>query len=263
MFKTNRRQSGLSIVELLLVLVIGAGVLYLSLRQYQVFRQDADVQQVEANVDTLFQAMVQYHKANCYGSSSPTVTATLSIPGTLNPANSTSPLPGPYHIDIDNDLVAGGYLPANIPFPESPIVDNTGGGSSRFKGYVVQFNATSTQRTTNGVVVGTVLIWRPQVAVLIKDTAVAKQYMNQMKGDCLSTLNGNIVKKCASGSTGTYVVFERSPSFATVKSNSTLWQAKSVLNQFTQMYTVYPTPYLLNKQGVTPTNQLQYYLCGG
>lgn len=248
----------------MLVLVIGAGILFLSIRQYQVFKQDADLAQLEANVDTLFQAMAQYYKANCYGRHDPNAVppAPALIPGTLNPMNATSPLPGPYSINIDTVLVAGGYLSDSTPFPASPLVNDTG-PASRFNGYVAQFNATTSTRTTNGMTVGTIVIWKPQIAVLVKNTSLAQQYLNMLKGDCLSTLSGNIVAHCTNGSTGTYIVWERMPSYATVSSNSTLWQARAVDKQFTQMYTVYPTPYLLDKGGMTPSNQTQYYLCGG
>lgn len=261
MIAVKKRERGISLVEMLLVLILGGAIIFLSMRQYQVFRQDADVQQLEANVDTLFQAMTQYYRANCYGTQNPT--SGILTPGTLNPMNATSPLPGPRPINIDTDLVARGYLPANTPFPANPIVNDAGAGTSRFKGYVAQFNVMTSTRTTSGTTVGTVVIWKPQIAVLVRNTALAQQYLRQSGGDCLSTLNGNTVRTCIATSTGTYIVWERLPSYASTRGNSNLWQARARLNQFTQMYSVYPTPNLLTRSGQTPANQTQYYLCGG
>lgn len=258
----QKNQRGVSLVEALLVLIIGASILFFSLRQYEVFRRDADVQQVQANVDMLFLAMTQFYRANCYGQVNP-ATGALT-PGRLNPAHSSSPLPGPVHIDINADLVGGGYLSDDVPFPISPLVDNSADPNDKFSGYVVQFNSAQSTRTMNGTI-GTVVIWKPQVAVKIKDPDLTSQYLYLLGGNCLSSASGNIVTPCpTSGSTtGTDVVWERMPSLASSEANSTLWPLRAVLNQFTQMYTTHSTAYLLTRGGLTPANQTQYYLCGG
>lgn len=258
----KKRQSGLSLVEALLVLIIATSILFFSLRQYEVFRRDADIQQVKANVDVLFVAMAEFYKANCYGQVDPTTGAVTA--GRLNPAHASNPLPGPVHIDINADLIAGGYLTDDVPFPLSPIVDNSADPTDKFSGYIVQFNSAQATRTMNGTI-GTVVTWKPQIAVRIKDTTLTSQYLNLLNGNCLSSLSGNTVTPCptAGSSTGTYVVWERMPSLVSSKANSTLWPLRAVLNQFTQMYTTHSTTYLLTRSGLTPANQTQYYLCGG
>jgi type II secretory pathway pseudopilin PulG len=270
----RRYERGVTLLEVILVLAIGAGILFLSLSQYQVFRQDADAQQLKANVDILFQAMSQYYKANCYGTYNaydPNTTAPYNalVPGTLNPMNATNPLPGPYYIDIQKDLIAGGYLPPNFTLPMTPLVNTSGASAANpYSGYVLQFNASVTMTRNPGPGnVGSVLIWQPQVAVLLQNTTQASAYLNYLQGDCLSQLKGKIVTPCASSSTGTYVVWARLPSYAETRSNSTLWQSKAVSNQFQQLYNTYPTVYLLETVGTIPktatTTQIQYYLCGG
>lgn len=266
MIKTKKQYAGVSLVELILVLAIGAAILILSLRQYQVFRQDADADQLVANVNTLMQAMGQYYKANCYGTYNPNANPPLT-PGTLNPLNTNDPLPGPFPINITTDLVDNGYLSPEMPI--SSLVDTTGAEGNNFNGYVAQFNASIQMvRNPGSGAVGQVLIWKPQISVLLKDTENATQYLNWLQADCLSSLNGETVSRCQLNSnTGTYLVWERMPSYAASKGNSSLWEAKAVSTQFNQMYTTYPTVYLLNTGGKVPTTgsatQTQYYLCGG
>lgn len=262
-------QSGATLLEIMLVLVVGSFILYLSIQQYLTYRRDSDVYQLQANVNTLFQGLTAYYQMNCGG----TVDATnTQVPGTLNP--DYSPAPGAnVPIDINNDLIANNLITSVIPL--NPIVNTAGAGTTN--GYVAQFNMTQPEPSrlictagtnatgpndpncTATTTVGSIVIWKAQVAVQLKNAATAKQYLNLLQGDCLSSLSGNIVTPCdTSGNTGTFVVWERLPSSANSKTVSDYWGSLPTVKQFSQMYNTYPVNDLTN--GSQTTNQ--YFLCG-
>ncbi|WP_148340170.1 type IV pilin protein [Aquicella siphonis] len=261
-------QSGATLLEVMLVIVIGAAILYMSIQQYLTYRRDADALQVQANVDTIFQAMSSYYRMNCYGT---TDGSYQMVAGTLNQAISP---PNPLPISISTDLIDNGFL--TTPMPRNPIVKPTGAGTN---GYVAQFNRfdppqdrqtcmAGTNATTplppnctdpRGV--GKIITWKAQVAVQLNNPTPteAKLYLNLLAGDCLSTMSGSTVVPCStSGNTGTFVVWEKLPSSGNAKFVSDYWVTMPTVSQFTQMYTTAP---ILN---LTDGSSLpyQYYLCG-
>lgn len=271
------RQIGITLVEALLVIVIGAGILLLSLRQYESFRIDANVLQLQGNVDTLLQSLAQYYYANCYGVTDVTQSPALK-PGTLNPNHSPAPT-DPFPIVIQDDLVAHGYLTS--PFPFNPIVDN-GKPATQFGGYVAQFNLATQPRLTciagtnatgttpaSGCTAteqtGVINIWKPQVAVAIQGGATeAAIYANLLSADCTSSLSNGTVLPCSKNQPGNYLVWERLPSTPASRGNTSLWESKNVTNDFNLMYSTYSTVYLTTEKGITsPQGQTQYFLCGG
>lgn len=261
--KYKKEILGVSLLELLLVLVVAGLILIAGYRQYLIYRYDADVQQLKQNVDILMASMTLYYRANCgeTGALSPTVALT-----------------DPMKIDINNDLIQNGYLSANA-FPVSPLVNRKGGDLG---GYRVQFNkltmprsvctsATGTDSagplTTQGcassTVIGTILIWKPQVAVSLANTALAQTQLQQLGGDCLSSPSSNTtVYPCSANQPGTFVVWERLPSNASTQMNTPFHQLMPTAQQFQQMYTTYPITYLTQSSGVGPY-ETQYFLCGG
>lgn len=270
-----KKQLGVTIFEMLLVIAIAASIILFSLNQYLFFQRDANVQQVQYNVNTLFKAMAMYYKAECYGRYSVSGAPPL-IPGKLNPGSS----PGdPFKINITTDLVNGGFLTDSIPI--NPLIDDAGANTN---GYVAQFNLYTSSRTicaggttasnayppsclnSTAVNVGTIYIWKPQVAVKLKNAATASQYLSLLGGDCLSTESGGVVAKCNSyPGTGDYVVWERLPSFASISSldsQSDFWVMNPIGQQFNDMYRSYSNVYLTGSTGTTPSGS-QYYLCGG
>lgn len=285
----RKRDEGIGLIEVLLVLAIAAAIIVMGIRQYQSFRQDADVQQLKYNIDTIFQAMNQFYKVNCLGSVN---AAGVLVPGLLNPSHKPVPV-SPYPIIITTDLVNNGFLAAN-PFPLSPLVDNS---SPPFGGYVAQFNQTAlasntkkvcvaakgpypnnpatgiaaSQNCTSAVAVGTIVTWNAQVAVLMKNSATAQQYLKMLNADCTSTKGllgkGTTVSPCGSGglislgAKGAYLVFTRQPTFSSTGTTPDEWEANQTASQFTQMYTTYPVVYLLNSAGQTQSGP-QYYYCG-
>lgn len=264
----KKAHEGATLIEVILVIVIGAVILYMSIQQYLSYRRDADTAQVIANINTLFQAMTGFYKQECYG----VAPNGILTPGKLNPTNPTTP-PSIYPINIVSDLTDTGYLTTNIPL--NPLINPTGPGT---KGYVTQFNQNTTTldreicMTGTGATkgpydlncatrrnVGEIVLWTAQVAVRLNNPAQATQYLNLFAGDCLSSASGTTVTPCASsGNTGNYVVWERLPSNANTKASSGVWPTMPSVSQFKQMYTTYPILGLTN--GSLISNQ--YYYCG-
>jgi Tfp pilus assembly protein PilE len=264
----NKKQMlGVSLIEVILALLIGISLLLISIRQYQSFKLDQDIRQLQYNVDTIFQAMNRYYQANCFGTTHPSTGVVTS--GTLNPALNPA---NPFLINITTDLANTGFLTNRIP--RSLIVNTAGPATNQYNGYVAQFNQSTQSKMlciSSGCAsqtnVGTIVTWRAQVAVLLQKPPQAQQYKNALTADCLSNLGaGGTVIPCTPVSiSGNYLVWERLPSFASPNSESESWVLNPTVNQFTQMYTTYPGTYLLNTQGqitAQPTNPSQNYLCG-
>lgn len=304
----SKPQRGMTLLETLLVLLVAGSILIFSIRQYQNYRLDADIQLVKYNVDTIFEAMAGYHKVNCYGRTDPAFSNQVPhgqiVPGALNPDNPLAANP-PVSIDIEADLAKNGFWPLNIAkatppnpqpplIPESPLVDSTGPG---LNGYIAQFNQytssrqictepasaapvinpTDTTQCSNASTVGTILLWKVQVAILLADSrlgtdpTLAESYLSLFGGDCLSSYDAakKVVTPCnqvTPGGTGAnYVVWERLPSLASPYSQSGYSITNATVQQFTQMYTTYPMLYLLSpvSGGNIPNGTPQYIYCGG
>jgi prepilin-type N-terminal cleavage/methylation domain-containing protein len=259
------KQSGFTLLESILVLVIASSIVLLSIRQYQSYKIDSDVNQVLYNVDQLFQAASYYYQANCRNQVNQTTMVPIANSGALDPANSPT---NPFSVDAYNDLYSNRYLRTLLPI--NPIVYYNP-SSTPMKGYVVQFNLQTpqTQRVINlssgGTVnAGAIYVWKIQVAVRLTDPTKASQYLSLLRGDCLSRQVGATVTRCPSVPAAPvagddYVVFERLPSLPTAQGNSGLNATNVMVKQFNQQYTTYPILYLTS--GVTPVPP-QNYLCG-
>lgn len=261
---------GVSLLEVMLVLVIGAGILIMTMRQYQSIRHDADVDRVLYNVDLIFQGAANYYQANCRVQIDP-VNGQVNGTGTLDPRyiNSTGSAvapANPYSVTVSN-LVTNGFLDAAPS--QNPLIQNTGLN----KGYMVQFNEVTPipDRTivtpTSTVKLGQIITWRIQVAVQLHTVKTAASYKNLLRADCLSTLDssGTTVTPCSQVTSvptaaPIYAVWERLPSFAVPGSNSNMWTTNAVNKEFTQLYETYNMLYLI---GVPASSYpQQYYLCG-
>ena len=279
-----KHQLGITLMEALLVLAIAAAIMVLSMRQYQTYRIDADMNQLTYNVKVLAQAAARYYYANC-------------DKGTLDPRN----LPAGttvYPLNITNDLITPQYLPQMVA--QNPLVDSSGPGN----GYSVQFNATTSNRTvctqTSGgncvasTPVGTIVQWTIQVSVLLKNPSIINMAQGKLNAECTSSANtNNSVESClqapsffaicftlrsmpfglgnaAANSLGcpvgtnpasynNYLVWTMAPSFVSKETQSPLWVTNPVVKQFKQLYTTY------NLNDLTTGNhspEYQYYLCG-
>lgn len=240
-----RRLQGVTLLEVLLVLAISVAILLFSVRQYQLFVFDRNIQQVRYNVDTIFQAMRGYYGANC----------TSQQTEQLLPIN------------IKTDLINGHFLVT--PLQINQFVYNT--GNDWTTGYITQFNISTSTRysCTNGNCttqpIGTAVIWVAQVAVKlnpeIANSSNAPAFLAALGGDCLSGLSGSTVAPCGTSSQTDYVVWQRIPSYPSQGTQTDYWVTNPVVTQFNQMYTTYPGGYLMQTEGDTPSGQ-QFFYCG-
>lgn len=253
-------EQGVTLLEIIFVLIIAGTFVILALRQYQIYQLDADLRQVKANVDTLFQAMSGYYKANCIQNRD-YYSGTPLTQGALDPTVSGSNLPPQIPISITQNLVPT-YL-AQWPVTEVPSIVNDDKG----EGYIVQFNLANSppvwRTITNGnnsVQVGQIYFWNIQVAVQLANPDLATTFQNLLAADCISTLSGTTVLPCnqTTGQGGDYLVWSLSPSNATGQL-STLWPTMPLLLQFKRQYT---TDDMRALNDPTFENS-QYYLCGG
>src|ERR1700738_304841 len=99
----KKTASGVTLLEVMLVLAIGSSIILMGFRLFQGYSIEQEFRQVRYDVDLLFQAMGEYHQANCQkGTLSP-----LATP----PVNLTKP----FSVDIENVLINGQYLAASWP----------------------------------------------------------------------------------------------------------------------------------------------------
>lgn len=271
---SKRRYEGFTLTEVLLVLVVAAGMLLLGMQQVSTYQRDANVQQTKNDVNKLFSAMALYYRQNCNGMIS---SANGFVPGTLNPSSGNAPN---LSVDIQNDLIDSGFLASNLSHI-NPILDNNPASSQPT--YVVQFNhdqfssqpryqctvGNGPGNCSGGADVGMIDVWRAQVAVLLNFTPgnIGQQYLSMLGGDCLSSYQNNIVLPCNQASpdnNNQYVVWERAPLLGGSGSMSNYWGINPSVRQFDQMYTTYQINYLISTGGSTvPSSQAQYYLCSG
>lgn len=259
MIHSKKRQEGIKLIELLLVMAIAAGILFYSFRQYLSYRSDADAYQLRYNVDLIFQAMAQYFRANCGK--------------TGHVLNADYP-DGSFAVTM-TDLKDGGYLTTKLAF--NPLVTQT----TPEQGYVMQFNQKRplpareqefyanppiVPGTVSKATIGQIILWNAQVSVLLKNASTAKQYQRLLQANCLSTLGSAggsaIVYPCTGGPSpngARYAVWMRLPSLSSSQSNSTYWTTMPVVKEFTQRYTTYPVIMIDDK---AMFSDQQFFVCG-
>lgn len=266
-----KHQQGMTILEIMLVLVIVSILILMGIRQYQNYLLDRDVAQTKYNVNVLFEGLKKYYQRHCRGLYSSTHD---NYDGNLNPLN-TSAQKANFALDITRDLVKANFLEPWSPKVTSIVGNNT---------YITQFNygplsnpqmnvcwnftgKDEGKQCVAGALPSKALLWRAQVAILLsaniaKTKADADKYQRLLGADCVSTLNNKMVTPCSQNPSVTkdfYLVWERLPSFATQETTSPLWLSTPRLQQFNRQYTN-DTYY----EYTNPTyGQGQYYLCGG
>jgi hypothetical protein len=249
-----KHQSGFTLYEALLAIVVGTIAFTLGMRLYYTMKLQSDMKQVQANVDSIFQGMLAFYQANCYGTS--------AVPGALNPVSNPSVN---YSVNIQTALT----LPNNLILVPSIVVPGSG-----TNGYIAQFNEYTRNKLvctsgtnaigagsvncTSSKPVGIVVSWIAQVSIQTGSAALASQYKSMLGADCTSSAAGSVVLECKAGSPGPYVVWEKNPSDILQKAASTYWQTTPAVKSFTQMYTTDPITILTT--GYQLANQ--YYLCG-
>jgi Tfp pilus assembly protein PilE len=254
----TKAQRGVTIFELILIICIAGIIIALSLNQYFVYEKQTEFDNLKANIDIIFRAMQNYHQANCQllqdYSGNPTSSSTN---GLLDPSNTAAFPEGAPAAGKSVKIDLAGYLSRTIN--QVPLIDPS-------VGYVTQFNLVTQSRTAESIngtkSIGTIYLWKAQVAVKILDVDRITEYKNILGADCISDLQSTIVTPCESSpSGGSYLVWERLPSFASPSSIPPTWLTGPLLKEFKDQYT-HDTFYEMNNNGANeagPSN----YLCGG
>lgn len=264
-----KKQSGFTLVEVILALAIAAAVLLAGVRFYSQYVDTTNGWRVNQNVEELFQALSMYYHGNCRG-------------GTLDPANNPA---SPYAVPITT-LASSGFLTSSWQ-ALNPIVDATGPGG----GYVVQLNKPlSTPSHMNAAacnnVPGTtfsgctaftsqtvlanssVYVWVSQVAVKLKDATQASRYLLQLGANCISTYSGGTVTPCYSNPVaGGYLVWQLPETYISTNTASSAWILRPMTQQLVMQYTTdgmgtLSGAYSTGSVNGVSTNDSRNYLCG-
>ena len=264
-----KKSKGVTLLEVMLVLLIGSLLLIFGIRQYQQYQLEQYALQLKYNVDSLLQAMSYFYRANC-------------AKGKLSPSQLTPfpPTQLAYSLSVDNNDFVG-YLPNNWQ-PLNFLVDNTAddyGYSTQFNFYQIgQKNANacfsfwSTGNTPAGcntpnAIPNTLVVgWQMQVIVKMINPDTTTNYLGLTGADCAidaTDLPTNKVVDCSKTSASgapTYLVWQRPPSFATPTISANDWMATPGLRMFNLQYSHDAMFELyMDNSSATP----YYYLCGG
>lgn len=134
------KQSGATLIELILVFAIAASIAIFGINQYLLFRFQLHERQIASNVDQLFQAMAHYYQANCrqhLDAAGNAATGQGTLDPTVSDASGTKMF---YPLSISADLFSTGFLVKSWQ-PLNLLVDNT---ATPDQGYFAQYNRTQT-----------------------------------------------------------------------------------------------------------------------
>ncbi len=258
------RQKGVTLLEIMLVLVIGSAIMLLAFRQYQQYEFDQNIQRIKYNVDQLFSAGNSYYQAYCSGFSvSNTNPISVSISSLQNQNFLTAWQPINPLVDTSGNQSY--VLQFNFQQPAvSPVEGN--GTLSRYITACTNYGTTSASlscSTPQPIQSGTfqVYVWYELVAVKIANATPARMtsYQNLLAANCISDVSGGSIAPCGSNpTTGSYLVWESLPS-SSANTTSSSWQTLQTLSQFNTQYT-HDQMYEFNN----PTyGNSQNYLCNG
>lgn len=278
-----KKSRGLTLLETLLVLVIGSSLILLGFAQYQTWSTERDYEVLKYNVDTLFQGMKQYYQINCGDTHN--TNGSIVTYGELSPTEPpagitrTPPVPDltiPFVVDIDN------LQPYLNSWPRvTSVVKDLGHASS----YQAQFNpetntkdsyacytpdqspATVACSTPTNIAKSNVIYWQAQVVVEMEDPKKTVAYLGVVGADCaVNTVSTTAPVDCSKGITdrakpAKYMVWQRFPSYTSTNIRSSSWVSAPVSKEFNLQYTNDPMyeMYNTNNSSYTPQN----YLCGG
>jgi len=287
--KLQTRQSGMTLLESMLVLVLSISLIIFAARLYGQFQFQANSKKLAATINQLFQASAGYYFANCRmtldSDSNPQST------GALDPL--VSDVSNFLVIPIQTTLVAQGFITSWQP--DNPLVDN----SPTNKGYIVQVNRVLTDKGIDPVMnvyactgstpspscdvtsraalesSDTKLVSQSRVVTLAIQVAVKlsplltqaeqTQLKNNLNADCLSSDSGSGVAPCKTRpAKGNYLVWTRMPSSYNPNITSDYWISTPYVKQFNMQYT---NDGMAALSGIGNETQDWYnslnYLCGG
>lgn len=248
-----KQHTGFTIIEILLVLALATMLLVMGIRQYFSYRLDADVALINYNVDTLFSAMSSYFQANCGGTT-----------GTLSPLH-TPVAASPFLLDIQTDLIAGGYLRPRDIVPVSLVVGTPGVGTV-LNGYHVRFvrydvdRPASPDQSGNVVTqpVGRIILWVPEIMVELRNSARAQPIRMMTRAtDCITA---DWSERGACGGAHPALFFSHQVSYANhADASSNYWTMMPGLGQLRDQEGTYDAGTVVS----TGTQNNQFYYCGG
>ncbi len=275
----KRKQSGATILEVLLVLAIVAAMVLLGIRQYVNYRRSADVEQLKQTIDIIFKGMSDFYRANCFGQYNPATNRyTFSVfrtsagsPLVTTTANNT------LVINMDTQLRGTPkYINLTDNQFRSPLIDYTkfqhGFHLQFVRGFLDVFvctegiNATGIDPAsgcTKKVKVGQVVVWTPQVTVQPSAAITAQQLRNVADATCTTNVVGTYTTPCplSSPSSTAAVSWMRQPSMPTRGTTSTYSFLMPTLNAFTQMYQSDGILYLTSTQPNATGTRVHYLYC--
>jgi len=219
---------GFTLLEVMLVLVIGAGMLVLGFRMYNQYQLIVQAQQVSARVEQLMMVMRGFYQANCRQTLD--ASGNSLSPGLLDPkviANGTTlALTINSGTPAGTDLFTLGFLSNGNWYPLSPLVNNAAAG----QGYSLQFNRVQPSGTD------------PAMSVY----ACAGNQTDPITGDNLGPTGCNVTA-------ASYAQLVSSGTTATLQSSVVFWEAEvSVLLQNSAQ--VFALQGLLNATCVTTSS---------
>jgi hypothetical protein len=285
---------GITLLEVMLVLAIGASLLLLGVQQYKQFARQASFSEVKKNVDLLFEGLGRYYQANCRSLSDSAVMiprgkTVTTLQGDLAPGGSingtvvdfkTSNVV--YPINIQNALITPKYLPANWP-TYVPTVD----ANSYAASFVFMLTTKSAyacwnlKQTQGGLVCNTdpffpgdpdvgpqeiqpnqVAFWLVQVSVRVQDDADGSKtlaFLGPTGANCASSVPDH----CDGSETPQYLIWQQLPTRSGARIGSDLWPSQVQEVLFNQQYT-HDVMYEMTTPNYAPADSGidTNYLCG-
>lgn len=280
-----QKQNGVTLIEYMLVMVIMLSILLLCIKQYQIYRQDADISQLQYNLDVIFQAMNKYYGQNCDPAPPPNQQPSGFCPSDNCPCNSPrSPfIICPLNANVTQvpiiiqlqELIDKNYLSINdLSIQEIMEQADSKGVLSVKLGYALQYNLKQnpiptrvyTNPTTQvSKVIGLFVIWNMQLSIKLTKEAseIANTYQMRLNASCVS----DYPERCATKpppAPGTpspppakYLIFERTTLSSTSSVQSSYWQMNASVKQFKKNYEEMPDWYMAE----TYPDALYYYYC--
>lgn len=270
-------QVGYTLIEVLLVFVIGMTMIGLGMQRFYQYRNEANIEKVKDTVDKLFTSMSLFYRLNCRN---PTNGSggfiTAGSVGVLDP-NHVPPPTDPYNVLINtggaslvqSNFLAASYWPPGVILFVDPLIGE--------KGFFTQFNKVNVNKhaptsTFNNWVtttppnniaftqnIGNVIAWQIHIAVKLAPSVSSSLYgyYQQRLGATCSASSSSAT--CLSDpAAGPYMIWERLPSYASETQSILKW-TKPRVRAFNNLYYTDDMYYAYNS-GSSSSN---LYLCGG
>jgi type II secretory pathway pseudopilin PulG len=269
----HKDQTGITLLEMMLVLAIIASAFVFGLRLLTQFQFQVRESQLNASVNQLFNAAAGFYSANCRRALDSN--GNDQSPGELDPVktDSSGVIKPTLVLSVTSQLLTPGYLPSSW-HPNNLLVDN----KATEQGYYVQFNRVTAADGDNpsaGVVActgnpsspcensvrlsldptqtggnypnrnpssrGNAVTWVVQVGVKLSESLTNAQWTqikNDLNAQCISTGSGNEVVPCTSAPAANgYLVWTRHPSSYIDQVTSNQWVSDPYVKDFKMQYT--------------------------